>query len=156
MTANTIYARDLQVTVKKDTDSNVNCPIPFLKHSDKRAQSLLIDTSTELYYNPSTKTLHADNFSGGIPSLIEGEAIKLTTTNDSTSIDVNFDKNTLATTSVNDKILLQDGLSFLKTITGAAMRESLKPTAGSNLSYGTGANSNRLNLDGSITSTTLS
>ena len=91
MTANTIYARGLQATVKKDTESNVNCPIPFLKHSDRRPQNLLIDTPTELYYNPSTKTLHADHFSGGIPSLIEGEGIQLTITNNSKEIGVNFE-----------------------------------------------------------------
>jgi hypothetical protein len=134
-------------------------PIIFVKHNSKRPQLLLMDSNPDdLYYNPSTKTLHADNFSGGIPSLIEGEAIQLTTSNNSTTIDVNFDKNTASTTSIsaNDKILIQDGLDFLKTISGANLRESLKPTEGTNLSYGSGVNSNTLNLDGSITSTTLS
>jgi hypothetical protein len=94
-------------------------PIIFVKHNSKRPQLLLMDSNPDdLYYNPSTKTLHADNFSGGIPSLIEGEAIQLTTSNNSTTIDVNFDKNTASTTSIsaNDKILIQDGLDYLTEV----------------------------------------
>ena len=97
MLANTTYARDLQVTTKKSGDAlNINCSVPFLQHNGRRAQTLLIDEPGELYYNPSTKTLYADNFSGCIQSLIEGEAIQLTqdTTNNTTEIDVNFTKNT--------------------------------------------------------------
>ena len=159
MTANTTYARDLKVTAKNESTLNLNYPILFLQHSDRRAQSLLRDTPTELYYNPMTKTLHNDNFSGPMPSLIEGEGIKLTNnSNNTTAIDVNFDKNTLVSTSVstNDKILLKDELNFLNTISGANLRESLKPSSGLNLSYGSGVNSNVLGSDGSIISTTLS
>ena len=125
-------------------------------HTDTRNQQLQIDP-TELHYNPSTKTLHADNFSGGIPSLLEGESIRLSTSNNSTTIDVDFNKNTASTTSVSttDKILLQDGLEFMKTISGADLRENLKPSEGNNLSYGTGSSVNTLSLDSTITSTTL-
>ena len=153
---NTLYSNQKQVTVKKDPTSNVNCSVPFVKHFDSREQELNIDPG-EIYYNPSTSTLHCDNFSGGIPSLLEGESIRLSTGNNSTTIDVDFDKNTLSTTSVatNDKILLQDGLAFMKTISGANLRESLKPTEGTNLSYGTGSSVNTLSLDSTITATTL-
>ena len=154
---NTLYSNQKEVTVQKGNTSNINCSVPFVLNDDQRQQQLQIDSS-ELYYNPSTKTLHADNFSGGIPSLLEGEAIQLTTANNSTTIDVNFTKNTASTTSVatTDKILLSDGLDFLKTISGADLRESLKPTEGTNLSYGTGSSVNTLSLDSSITDTTLS
>ena len=88
-------------------------PITFVKDIDRRVQAPLIDPG-ELYYNPSTKTLHCDRFNGGIPSLIEGEVIELTTTDNQTQIDVNFSKNTLSTTSVSatDRILMQDGPDF--------------------------------------------
>ena len=88
---NTLYSNDKSITVKKDNTSNINCSVPFVKHFDSREQDLQIDPA-ELYYNPSTKTLHADNFSGGIPSVLEDEAIQLTTLNKSTEIDVNFTK----------------------------------------------------------------
>jgi len=140
-----------KISVSQNTTDNINMAIPFVQHSDKRGQKVFIDPS-DLYYNPNTKTLHADNFSG-IPSLIEGEAVKLTTVNNNTTIDVNFDKNTATTTSINsgDTILVQDSLDFLKTITGANLKETLKPTSGSNLSYGTGINVNTINLDNTIT-----
>jgi hypothetical protein len=142
----------------ENTNDNINMPICFVKHGDKRNQNLLIDTPNELYYNPSTKTLHADNFSGSHSNLIAGEAIKLThdTTNHTTMIDVNFDENTATTTSISatDIILVQDSLDFLKTITGANLRETLKPTAGANLSYGSGVTINTLNLDTTITGLT--
>ena len=104
---NTLYETTTGINAKKDTTSNVNCSVPFVLDTDTRNQQLQIDPS-ELYYNPHTSTLHCDNFSGGIPSLLEGEAIKLTTGNNSTTVDVDFTKNTLSTTSVatNDKILL--------------------------------------------------
>ena len=116
---NTLYPNDESIAVKNGNISNVNCSVPFVLNSNSREQELQIDLS-DLYYNPSTGTLHANNFSGGIPRMLEDEAIKLSTSNNSTTIDVNFDKNTTSTTSVisNDKILVQDGLSFLKTING--------------------------------------
>ena len=133
------YNGDNNIKVSETSDENINMSITFVKHNDRRNQRLLIDSPDELFYNPSTKTLHADNFSGAHSNLIEGEAIKLThdTTNHTTMIDVNFDKNTAVTTSISalDTILVQDSLDFLKTISGANLRESLKPTAGSNLSY---------------------
>lgn len=144
------YYNNDKTNVNESTDENINMPVVFVRNANNQSQRLLIDTPDELFYNPSTKTLHADNFSGGISSnLIEGEAIKLTSSNNSTIIDVNFDKNTATTTAVSsgDKILIQDSLDFLKTITGADLRESLKPTEGLNLSYGTGVNVNTLNLD---------
>ena len=152
---NTLFSNDIKITANKTKQINVNCPVPFLKETDRREQNLLIDIPDEFYYNPSTKTLHADNFSGAHSNLIEGEAIKLTTdeTAHTTTIDVNFDQSTAVTTSISsgDKILVQDSLDFLKTISGANLRESLKPTSGSNLSYGTGVNVNTINLDNTIT-----
>ena len=159
MTNNTsgFYNGDGKIKVFETADENLNMSMTFVKYDDKRNQHLLIDKS-DIYYNPSTKTLHADNFSGAHSNLIEGEAIKLThdSTNHNTTIDVNFDKNTAVTTSISalDTILVQDSLDFLKNITGANLRESLKPTEGSNLSYGTGVNVNTLNLDTTISGLT--
>ena len=148
------YNGNGKIKVFETSNENLNMSMTFVKYNDKRNQHLLIDNN-EIYYNPSTKTLHADNFSGAHSNLIEGEAIKLThnDTNHTTMIDVNFDKNTASTTSIStgDTILVQDSLDFLKTISGANLRESLKPTEGSNLSYGTGVNVNTLNLDNTIT-----
>ena len=86
---NTLYSNDKSITVKKNNTSNINCSVPFVLNDDQRQQQLQVDPG-ELYYNPGTKTLHCDRFSGGIPSLIEGEAIELTTTDNQTQIDVNF------------------------------------------------------------------
>jgi hypothetical protein len=154
---NTLNSKDLQITVKKTEAVNINCPVPFLKHVDRRQQSLLIDEPNEIYYNPSTKTLHADNFSGGIPSLVEGEAIQLTTANNSTEIDVNFTKNTEVVTEIldNDTFLLSNTSNSLKTITGEKLKENIRLTAGDNLEYGTGVNSNKLSLKTALTNTSL-
>lgn len=152
------YYNNEKTSVTETKDENINMPVVFVRNDNQLNQRLLIDSPNELFYNPSTKTLHADNFSGAHSNLVEGEAIKLThdTTNHNTTIDVNFDKNTAVTTSISalDTILVQDTLDFLKTITGANLRESLKPTAGSNLSYGSGATINTLNLDNTITGLT--
>ena len=152
------YYNNEKTKVNDSTDENINMPVVFVRNANQQNQFLLMDTPNDLFYNPSTKTLHADNFNGAHSNLVEGEAIKLThdSTNHTTMIDVNFDKNTLVTTSISstDIILVQDSLDFLKTITGANLRESLKPTAGSNLSYGAGANVNTLNLDNTITDLT--
>ena len=125
---NTLFSNDLQITAKKTETVNINCPVPFLKHVDRRPQSLLIDTPDELYYNPSTRTLHADNFSGGIPSLIEGEGIELTTVNNSTEIDVNFTKNTESVTTFDnaDTFLVSTTANALKTITGLNLADQLR------------------------------
>ena len=78
-----------------------NMAITFVKDTDRKRQALLIDPG-ELYYNPSTKTLHCDRFSGGIWSLIEGETIELTTTDNQTEIDIKLSKNTEAVTGLSD------------------------------------------------------
>ena len=152
------YYNNEKTKVSETKDEDINMPVVFVRNANRQNQNLLIDSPNELYYNPSTKTLHADNFSGAHSNLVEGEAIKLTnnSTNNTTMIDVNFDKNTAVTTSISatDTILIQDGLSFLKTITGSNLRDTLKPTAGSNLSYGSGATINTLNLDNNITGLT--
>ena len=72
-----------KVTVSPAGIVDENMVIAFVKDNDRRMQAPLIDPG-ELYYNPSTKTLHCDRVSGGIPSLIEGEAIKLTTSDNQT------------------------------------------------------------------------
>ena len=117
-----------KVIARKTANDNINMPVPFLKKSGSSPQNLLIDTPDELYYNPSTKTLHADNFSGGIPSLIEGEAIQLTTSNNSTEIDVNFSKNTEAITTFDnaDTFLASNSSNALKTITGLNLSNQLR------------------------------
>ena len=118
-----------ELMINETVDENVNMPLTFVKFSDRRPQNLLIDTPDELFYNPSTKTLHADNFSGGIPSLIEGEAIQLTTSNNSTEIDVNFSKNTevITTTFDNtDTFLVSNTSNALKTITGLKLSNQLR------------------------------
>ena len=152
------YYDNDKTRVTETNDENINMPVVFVRNDNQLNQRLLIDSPNELFYNPSTKTLHADNFSGAHSNLVEGEAIKLThdTTNHTTMIDVDFDKNTAVTTTISsgDKILVSDSLDFLKTITGSNLRESLKPTAGSNLSYGSGATMNTLNLDNTITGLT--
>jgi hypothetical protein len=121
------YNENNNVKVFETLDENINMPLTFVKHSDKRNQNLLIDKN-EVYYNPSTKTLHADNFSGGIPSLIEGEAIKLTTSNNSTTIDVNFTKNTeaIATFDNADTFLTSNSSNALKSITGLNLYNQLR------------------------------
>lgn len=143
------------IVIKPTLPDNNNKCLTFVDNNDSRYQQLNIDPE-ELYYNPLTKTLHTYKFSGGIPSLIEGEAIQLATADSSTTIDVNFGKNASVATSINDfdKILLQDGLDLLKTITGANLKSAIRLTARDNLSYGTGANSNTLSLDSTLTNTT--
>ena len=88
------YYNNDKINVNESTDENLNMPMVFVKNANNQSQRLLIDTPNELFYNPSTKTLHADNFSGGISSNL---------------------------------------------------------IAGQNLSYGTGANDNTLNLDTDLT-----
>ena len=63
-------ARTGKVTVSPAGIVDQNMPITFVKDIDRRIQAPLIDPG-ELYYNPSTKTLHCDRFSGDIPSFIE-------------------------------------------------------------------------------------
>ena len=113
------YNEEDNISVEETKDENINMSVTFVKHNDRRNQPLLIDSNPDdLFYNPSTKTLHADNFSGGIPSLIEGEAIKLTTANNSTKIDVNFSKNTDVITSIQDtdRLLISNNNNALKTV----------------------------------------
>ena len=50
---------------------------------------------------------------------------------------------------------LVDDSGFLQPITGANLKIDLKTGAGANLSYDTGVNSNTLNLDATVTNTTL-
>ena len=142
-----------KITVSPAANVDQHMPITFVKDSDRRAQAPLIDPG-ELYYNPSTKTLHCDRFSGGgTVSLTAGEAIKLTASGGETIVDVGFSQNTAVTTTISaaDRILVQDSLDFLKTITGANLRESLKPTSGTNLSYGTGVDVDTLKVDATLT-----
>ena len=146
-----------KITVSPAANAGQNMSIAFVKDNDRRIQTPLIAPG-ELYYNPSTKTLHCDRFSGGIPSLIEGEAVELTTTDNQTQIDVKFAKNTEVITELDDTetLLVSNTSNELKTITALNLKSDIILTAGSNLSYGTDAASNTLSLDGSITSTTLS
>ena len=142
-----------KITAAPAGDVDQDMPITFVKDNDRRTQAPLIDPG-ELYYNPQTKTLHCDRFSGGgTVSLAAGEAIKLTASGGETIVDVGFSQNTAVTTTISaaDRILVQDSLEFLKTITGANLRESLKPTSGTNLSYGTGADVNTLKVDATLT-----
>ena len=117
----------------------------------------MIDTPDELYYNPSTRTLYADNFSGAMPSLTEGEAVKLTTDNNTTKIDVDFSKNTDIVTTLldHDTLLVSNTSNALKTIRADLLKSDIRLTAGDNLSYGTDSNSNRLSLDSTIQNTNL-
>ncbi len=123
------YDEDDKISVDESKDENINMSVTFVKHNDRRNQPLLIDSNPDdLYYNPSTKTLHADNFSGGIASLTEGEAIQLTTSNNSTEIDVNFSKNTEAITTFDnaDTFLASNSSNALKTITGLNLSNQLR------------------------------
>ena len=151
------YYNNEKTKVSETKDENINMPVVFVRNANQRNQNLLIDSPDELFYNPSTKTLHADNFSGGIPSLIEGEAIELTTSNNSTEIDVNFTKNTEVVTSIldNDTFLVSNTSNNLKTITGANLKSDIRLSAGDNLEYGTGINSNKLSLKTALTNTSL-
>ncbi|MFT6497688.1 MAG: hypothetical protein ACJATM_001311, partial [Alphaproteobacteria bacterium] len=110
------YYDSEKTSVLETKDENINMPVVFVRNANQQNQRLLIDSPDELFYNPSTKTLHADNFSGGIPSLIEGEGIQLTTSNNSTEIDVNFSKNTEVITSIldNDTFLISNTSNNLK------------------------------------------
>ena len=145
-----------KVTVSTTGTADEYMPIAFVKDTDRRMQAPLLDPG-ELYYNPSTKTLHCDRFLGGIPSLIESEAIELTTSDDQTKIDVNFSKNTDSITSLvdDDTHLISNNSNELKTISRENLETDLKPTANDNLSYGTGVNSNQLNLNSTIENTAL-
>jgi len=123
------YDEDDKISVDESKDENINMSVTFVKHNDRRNQPLLIDSNPDdLYYNPFTKTLHADNFSGGIASLIAGEAIQLTTVNNSTEIDVNFSKNTEAITTFDnaDTFLASNSSNALKTITGLNLSNQLR------------------------------
>jgi hypothetical protein len=151
------YYNNEKTKVSETKDENINMPVVFVRNANQQNQRLLIDSPDELFYNPSTKTLHADNFSGGIPSLIEGEAIQLTTSNNSTEIDVNFSKNTEVITSIldNDTFLISNTSNNLKTITGANLKSDIRLSAGDNLEYGTGININKLSLKTALTNTSL-
>jgi len=151
------YYNNEKTKVSETKDENINMPVVFVRNANRQNQNLLIDSPNELFYNPSTKTLHADNFSGGIPSLVAGEAIELTTANNSTEIDVNFTKNTEVVTSIldNDTFLVSNTSNSLKTITGALLKTDIRLTAGDNLEYGSGINSNKLSLKGALTNTSL-
>ena len=41
-------------------DENINMPVVFVRNANQQNQRLLIDSTDELFYNPSTKKLHAD------------------------------------------------------------------------------------------------
>ena len=122
------YYDSEKTSVLETKDEDINMPVIFVRNANQQNQRLLIDSPDELFYNPSTKTLHADNFSGGIPSLIEGEAIQLTTSNNSTEIDVNFTKNTEAITTFDnaDTFLASNSSNALKTITGLNLSNQLR------------------------------
>ena len=156
---NTLYSNQKEVTLQKGNTTNINCAVPFALHSDTRNQQLQIDPN-ELYYNPLTKTLHADNFSGGLPAVLQGEAIKLTTNDVSnrTTIYVDFGQNTevITTLTDTDTFLVSNTQNESKTITALKLKEANRLTPGTALSFGTNAASNTLSLDSSITSTTLS
>ena len=155
---NTLYSNQRQVTVKKDNTTNVNCSVPFVLNSDQRQQQLQIDSS-QLYYNPSTKTLHAPKLSGAHINLIEGSAIELPhdDVNNTTSIDVNFSEGTDVITSLadTDTILVSDTSNDLKTITALKLKEDLRPLAGDNLEFGTGSNLNKISLKSALTNVSL-
>ena len=155
---NTLCSNKEQVTVKKTSVDNLNCSVPFVLNSDTREQELNIDSSN-LYYNPSTKTLHAPNISGSHINLIEGSAIELThdDTNNTTSIDVNFSEGTSVITSLidTDTILVSNTSNDLKTITALKLKEDLRLTAGDNLEFGTGANLNKISLKSALTNVSL-
>ena len=148
--------RSGKITASQAGIVDENMAITFVKDNDRRMQAPLIDPG-ELNYNPSTKTWHADNFSGGMPSLVEGEAIKLTTINNRTAIDVNFTKSTevITTVAADDTLLISNTANELKIIRGDKLKEDVRLTVGSNLSYST-IHPNSLGLNASILSTALS
>ena len=154
------YYNNEKIKVKETKDENLNMPIVFVKNANTRNQDLLIDgVPNELYYNPSSKTLFVDNIETKIANLSEGEAIQIDNSVDNkTTVNVNFTKNTdiITTLTDSDTILISNTSNQLKTIRADKMKEDIRLTAGTNLSYGTGVNSNRLDLDGSISNTTLS
>ena len=146
-----------KVTVSPAGNVDQDMPIAFVQDSDRRMQAPLIDPG-ELYYNPGTQTLHANNISGSVTSLVEGEAIEITHPDNTTKLGVNFTKNTdvITTLADTDTFLVSNTANALKTIRGDKLKQDIRLTAGSNLSYGTDAASNTLSLDASMTSTTLS
>ena len=60
-----------------------------------------------------------------------------------------------STIASDDTFLLQTNDDISKTIRGDKLKEAIRLTSGTNLSYGTGVNSNQLNLDSAIDNTTL-
>ena len=153
---NTLYETTTGISAIRDTTSAINCSVPFVLHADTRNQQLQTDPA-ELYYNPSTHTLFCDNFSGAHSNLIEGSAIELThdDTNHTTETDVNFSEGTsvklITSVVVTDTFLVSNTSNELKTITALKLKEDIRLSAGSNLSYGTTVNSNTLNLDTTLT-----
>ena len=153
------YNEKNNVKVFETLDENINMPICFVKDKDKRTQKLLVDAiPDELYYNPSSKTLFVDNIETKIANLQEGEAIQIdNSVNNKTTVNVNFSKNTdvITTLADSDTILISNTSNQLKTIRGDKIKENFKIIGGTNLSFGTGVNSNTLNLDSTIENVAL-
>ena len=153
------YYNNEKIKVQETEDDNLNMPIVFVKNANTRNQNLLIDgVPNELYYNPSSKTLFVDNIETKIANLQEGEAIKIDNSVDNkTTVNVNFSKNTDVITSLQDtdRLLISNQNNAMKTITGANLKSDIRLTAGTNLSYGSGSDSNKLSLDSTIENVAL-
>ena len=153
------YYNNEKIKVQETEDDNLNMPIVFVKNANTRNQNLLIDgVPNELYYNPSSKTLFVDNIETKIANLQEGEAILIDNSVDNkTTVNVNFSKNTDVITSIQDTdtLLISNNNNALKTITGANLKSDIRLTAGTNLSYGSGSDSNKLSLDSTIENVAL-
>ena len=73
--------RNYVVGTREDGTTNSNLPVGFIEYSDDRNQIVLYDSN--LWYNPSSETLHATNISGAISGSITATNINIT--NDTTS-----------------------------------------------------------------------
>ena len=148
-----------KILPRETLDEDLNMPIVFVKNASSVPQKPLIDgVPNELYYNPSSKTLFVDNISTKIANLQEGEAILIDNSVDNkTTVNVNFSKNTdvITTLSDSDTILISNTSNELKTIRGDKLKEDIRLSAGTNLSYGTGSDSNKLSLDSTIENVAL-
>ena len=148
-----------KIRARETLDENINMPILFIKNPSTKPQTPLIDGQPdELYYNPSSKTLFVDNIETKIANLQSGEAIFIdNSVNNKTTVNVNFSENTDTTSIIadTDRVLISDTQNKIKTIRGDQLKSDIRLSAGANLSYGTSVNSNQLNLDSSITNTSL-
>ena len=87
-----------------------------------------------------------------------GQAINIqSNSTSSSSIELDLTNGTTNQDTVNtdDIFVLQNANGTCRSIKGVNLKSDIRVTAGDNLEYGTGSNSNKLSLDSTITNTAL-